>query len=167
MLIELTAPERSPVLSDFAAAVLDGIDRSLAPLGEVLREEVSQCFETSTDPQGRPWAPLAEKTLLARVRRGKGTKILIVSAMLRNSFAPRVQREERRVSIGPSGPAAAYAATHQYGRGRIPARPMLPVGAAGPPRAELVAELRATLADSLRSAIARWRANRGGGGGRR
>lgn len=138
------------------------MDASLAPMGEVLHEEVMQRFETQRDPQGRPWAPLSEKTLLARARRGKrGTRILIVTAMLRNSFAPRVQREQRRVSIGPSGPAAVYAATHQFGRGRIPQRAILPIGNAGPPRADLVAELRATIAESLRSALARWRASRG------
>lgn len=140
------------------------MDASLAPMGEVLHEEVMQRFETQRDPQGRPWAwtPLSKKTLLARARRGKrGTRILIVTATLRNSFAPRVQREQRRVSIGPSGPAAVYAATHQFGRGRIPQRAILPIGNAGPPRADLVAELRATIAESLRSALARWRASRG------
>jgi phage virion morphogenesis protein len=161
MLIEIVPPTASP-MSGYAAAVLQGLDSSLAPMGEVLSEFVSQRFETQTDPSGRPWAPLAEKTLLARARRGfRGTKILIVSAMLRNSFAPRIQPDARRVSIGPGGPAAPYAATHQYGRGRIPARPMLPIGPGGPPPPELVAELRATVADALRSALARYRASRG------
>lgn len=161
MLIELEPPTASP-MSGYAAAVLQGLDASLAPMGEVLHEFVSQRFETQTDPQGRPWAPLAEKTLLARARRGfRGTRILIVSAMLRNSFTPRIQPDAHRVSIGPGGPAAAYAATHQFGRGRIPARPMLPVGPGGPPPPDLVAELRATVADALRSALARYRASRG------
>lgn len=164
MLIELTPPDASPVLGSFAQAVIAGLDASLAPLGEVLLEEVSQRFETQTDPQGRPWGrprtPLSEKTLAMRAKKSRGTRILIVTAMLRNSFAPRIQREQRRVSIGPGGPAAVYAPTHQFGRGRIPARPMLPVGAAGPPRAELVRELRATIADSLRAALARWRASK-------
>lgn len=162
MLIEITAPDRSPVMSDFSQAVLAGIDSALAPMGEVMLEDLQQRFETQTDPQGRPWAPLSEKTLLARARRRRGgTRILIVSAMLRNSFQPRIQREQRRVSIGPGGPAAVYAATHQFGRGRIPGRPMLPVGPGGPPRAALVQELRATLADAVRASLARWRASKG------
>lgn len=162
MLIELQSPDRRAVMSDFSQAVIAGLDAALAPLGEVLHEELMQRFETQSDPQGRPWAPLSEKTLEARARAGKiGTKILIVTAMLRNSYQPRVQRERRRVSIGPGGPAAVYAATHQFGRGRIPARPMLPVGPGGPPRAALVQELRATLADSLRASLARWRASKG------
>lgn len=161
MLIEIVPPEAQPTTSDFAAAVIAGIDGALGPMGEVLHEEVMQRFETQTDPQGRPWEPLSEKTLIARARKNRGTRILIVTAMLRNSFQPRVQREQKRVGIGPGGPAAIYAATHQFGRGRIPARPMLPVGDAGPPRADLVAELRATLADALRASLARWRASRG------
>ncbi len=160
MLIEITPPEQSPTLSDFAAAVVAGIDGSLAPLGEVLHEELLQRFETQSDPQGRPWQALSEKTLAIRAKKTRADKILIVTAMLRNSFTPRIAREERRVSIGPGGPAAVYAATHQFGRGRIPARPMLPVGNAGPPRPDVIAELRATLADSIRASLARWRANR-------
>lgn len=162
MLIELTPPEQAPTLGGFAEAVTRGLDAALAPLGEVLHEEVMQRFETATAPGGQPWAPLSERTLLARARRGfAGTRILIVTAMMRNSYTPRIQREQRRVGIGPGGPAAVYAATHQFGRGRIPARPMLPIGSAGPPPAALVAELRGTLADALRASLARWRASRG------
>lgn len=161
MLIEITPPTNQPQPGAFAQAVIAGMDTALAPMGEVLHEFVSQRFETQTTPSGQPFAPLSEKTLLARVRRGfRGTKILIVSAMLRNSYVPRIQRELRRVSIGPSGPAAAYAATHQFGRGRIPARPVLPIGPGGEPPAALVDELHATLADSLRAALARFRASR-------
>ncbi len=162
MLIEITPPEASPTLSDFARSVLDGIDGALAPMGEVLHEELQQRFENQNDPHGNPWAPLQEKTLELRLKRGfRGGRILIVKQILRNSYVPRIAREEHRVSIGPSGAAAVYAATHQFGRGNIPARPMLPIGNAGPPRADVVAELRATLADSIRAALARWRANRG------
>lgn len=163
MLIEITPPTSNPAeLGAFTQALLAGMDESLAPMGEVLHEFVSQRFETQTTPSGAAFAPLSEKTLLARARRGfRGTKILIVSAMLRNSHVPRINRAARRVSIGPGGPAAPYAATHQFGRGRIPARPVLPIGPGGPPPQALVAELRATLADSLRGALARWRASRG------
>lgn len=161
MLIEIVPPTASP-MSGYAAAVLQGLDDSLAPMGEVLHEFVSQRFETQTTPSGQPWAPLSEKTLAIRARRGfRGTRILIVSAMLRNSYTPRIQPEAHRVSIGPGGPAAAYAATHHYGRDRIRARPALPVGPGGSPPPALVAELRATVADALRSALARYRASRG------
>lgn len=162
MLIVLDAPRDTPSIGGYTQAVLAGLDASLAPLGEVLNEFVSQRFETQTTPSGAPFAPLAPKTLEIRARRGfVGTKILIVSAMLRNSYVPRIQREQRRVSIGPGGPAAAYAATHQFGRGRIPARPVLPIGPGGPPPQTLIAEARATVADALRASLARWRASRG------
>lgn len=161
MLIEIVPPAQTGDVGDLSAAILEGIDGALSPVGEVLHEEVSQRFETQTDPQGQPWAPLTPKTLIARARKTAGTKILIVTAMLKNSFAPRVQRDQRRVSIGPSGPAAAYAATHQFGRGGILPRPMLPVGPGGPPSAALVAEVRATIAESVRAALARYRARRG------
>jgi len=162
MLIELTPPDAAPQVGSFSQAILQGLDSALAPLAEVLHEEVSQRFETGTDPSGRPWAPLSERTLLARAKRGfRGTRILIVTTILRNSYVPRIAREQRRVSIGPGGAAAVYAATHQFGRGRIPARPVLPIGNAGPPPPAMVAELRATVADALRASLARWRASRG------
>lgn len=162
MLIELTPPDAAPQVGSFSQAILQGLDSALAPLAEVLHEEVSQRFETQTDPAGRPWTPLSERTLLARAKRGfRGTRILIVTAILRNSYVPRIAREQRRVSIGPGGAAAVYAATHQLGRGRIPARPVLPIGSAGPPPPAMVAELRATVADALRASLARWRASRG------
>lgn len=164
MLIELQSPDRRAVMSDFSQAVIAGLDAALAPLGEVLHEEVSQRFETGTDPQGRVWEEWRDRELVLKARRKRGitgTRVLIAKAILKNSFAPRVQPEQRRVSIGPGGPAAVYAPTHQFGRGRIPARPMLPVGPGGPPRAALVQELRATLADSLRASLARWRASKG------
>ena len=162
MLIELTPPDAAPQVGSFSQAILQGLDSALAPLAEVLHEEVSQRFETAAAPSGRPWAPLSERTLLARAKRGfRGTRILIVTAILRNSYVPRIAREQRRVSIGPGGAAAVYAATHQFGRGRIPAHPVLPIGSAGPPPPAMVAELRATVADALRASLARWRASRG------
>ena len=74
MLIEIVPPAQTGDVGDLSAAILEGIDGALSPVGEVLHEEVSQRFETSTDPQGQPWAPLTPKTLIARARKTAGTR---------------------------------------------------------------------------------------------
>lgn len=161
MFIELVQVDEGGPIEGYGEAINEGFAAALDPIAEVLYEFVSQRFETQTDPHGTAWAPLSEKTLEARVRRGfSGTKILIVSAALRLSYTPRIQREQLRVAIGPGGPAAAYAATHQFGRGRIPARPVLPIGNAGPAPAALTEEVRATIQDAVRAALLRWQSRR-------
>ena len=107
-------------------------------IGEVMQTSIVANFEAGGRPD--PWAPLKAKTLLARAggaRKAKtkkgtltkkaqrtiaGHKILIVSATLRNSIHYISSRDN--VIIGS---AMKYAATHQYGRGPIPARPYLVV----------------------------------------
>lgn len=151
MFIEVN-PKTQKRTPAFAAALNKGIQDSLAPMGEALKEAIDQTFELQRDPYGRPWAPLSEKTLIARARKTRANKILIVSAMLKNSFAYRVERGARRVKIAPGGPAAVYASTHQFGRGNIPKRQMVP-DAENVPQA-LMDELKATVADSIRRAFA-------------
>ena len=117
----------------------------LKAFGRVLVRSVTENFEA----EGRPkaWKPLAESTLFARVgggsligkkgrelkraqKRLSNVKILQDSGLLKNSARAEVSGNTLRV--GPSGPAAIYAAIHQFGgkagRGRkitIPARPYL------------------------------------------
>lgn len=158
MFIELVAPQAQQP-PDFAAIVTDALQKSLNPIGEVLKEEVEQRFETQTDPNGRPWRPLAEKTLIARARKTRANRILIVTAMLKNSFAYRVDRPNLRVTIATGGPAAIYAATHQFGRGNIPARPMLPTTGSVPQR--LIDEAKGTVEDSLQREFSRFLGPRG------
>lgn len=156
MFIELE-PVSNGGIDGYADALNEGLAAALDPIAEVLYEFVSQRFETQTDPHGAAWPALSERTLEARMRRGfAGTKILIVTAALRLSYQPRTQREQLRVAIGPSGPSVAYAATHQFGRGRIPPRPALPIGDAGPPPQALTDEIRATIADAVRASLLRW-----------
>lgn len=72
--------------------------------------------------QGPGWQPLKPRTLLRRRQLGKGAKILQDTGRLKNSQV--VQRKTSdTVEMGSN---LVYAATHQYGRGPIPARPFLP-----------------------------------------
>ena len=117
----------------------------LKAFGRILVRSITENFEAEGRP--KPWKPLAESTLFGRVgvgrlvgKKGKELKraqkrlgnvmILQDSGLLKNSARAEVSGNTLRV--GPAGPAAIYAAIHQFGgkagRGRkvqIPARPFL------------------------------------------
>ena len=77
--------------------------------------------------QGRPakWAPLKPKTLASRRLRGKGGKILQDNGPLKASVTANAAIKRITAQKMEYGTNLVYAATHQFGRGRIPARPFL------------------------------------------
>ena len=104
-------------------------------LREMGRDAVSHtlmAFRRSTDPWGHRWLPLRPATI--RRRRGRSSRPLLDTGRLRSSFGYHVSG--RRLVIGSD---VKYAALHQFGgggsaitdairrRGRVPARPMLPI----------------------------------------
>lgn len=118
----------------------------------VLMTESLRCFQEQQAPDGRAWKPLSEATLRARAyRRTKGyrktlkrikgsqskafqrslgdAKILQDRGLLRRSIATESGDSHARI-----GTTLKYAATHQYGRGRIPARPFIGLSQAGEER---------------------------------
>jgi len=85
---------------------------------------------------GRGWTPLSPATILARRRgpnRSRRDAILQDSGKLRASFQSEItgsgglKRKSRASNTSVVvGTATVYAPTHQFGRGNIPKRPMLP-----------------------------------------
>ena len=45
-------------------------------LGETLKKIHTDRFKAETDPEGKKWKPLADRTLALKRKRGKSTKIL-------------------------------------------------------------------------------------------
>lgn len=84
---------------------------------------VAEGFRRSTAPSGAPWRPLAQARARNR-RRGDRGKPLVDTGRLRASVTtrPRIDATGFTITADP-----IYAATHQYGRGAIPARPFLPI----------------------------------------
>lgn len=121
------------VVGDFAALAL--LEKRLATLGKrgtrdavkamaaEASDLVAEGFRQSTAPSGSPWRPLAKARARNR-RRGDVGKPLMDTGRLRASVtaAPRISGDGFVITADP-----IYAATHQYGRGPIPARPFLPV----------------------------------------
>lgn len=130
------------------------LSTALGVIGEKLLRSHKDRYDTERDPEGRPWAPLSDKTLrrkmLKGVRRGKGgrrsltgrggstkagairalagAKILVESGHLRDELRYQVLGGTT-LELGTS---YIYGATHQFGDPdrNIPARPFLGLSAA-------------------------------------
>ena len=110
---------RKHLLSLAANARRDAVKAMAAEASDL----VTDGFKRSTSPSGVTWRPL--KRARARNRkRGDVGKPLMDTGRLRASVtaAPRVTSDGFVITADP-----IYAATHQYGRGAIPARPFLPL----------------------------------------
>ena len=114
--------------------------RNMRPAWKSIGEGLVVSFQKNFDAEGRPqkWEPLAESTVQRKLRKFKGTftqsgrlsakgkrikkgnKILTDSSRLRNSIT--YQEMQNGVKVGTN---VIYAATHQFGRDAIPARPFL------------------------------------------
>ena len=108
-------------------------------IGEYMIRERDELFRDEKDPEGRPWAPLAESTKYSILRKKKtakqmarslaGKKILTQDHHLKRTV---YKAGTDQVVISPDKTSQAYAVIHQLGgkagRGRkvtIPARPHL------------------------------------------
>lgn len=135
------------------AAAIGNVDPALKDIGEYLAIAHDERFEAQRGPDGAPWAPLADETVLARmrrgVRRGKGEKTkrlvgkggstqagaVLVLARLKILRDSGELQDSLRYQIGGSvllfGTDRKYGATQQFGDPdrHIPARPFLGVSA--------------------------------------
>ncbi|MFP4131809.1 MAG: phage virion morphogenesis protein [Thiohalospira sp.] len=93
-------------------------DRAWRDIGEHLLETTRERFRTETSPGGDSWAPLSER--YRRRKQRNADKILTARGTLSGTLTYQVGDGELRV-----GSNRVYAATHQFGRGPIPARPFL------------------------------------------
>jgi phage virion morphogenesis protein len=94
----------------------------LVNIGVEAEAQTQERFDTQLNPEGKKWQDLAEKTkqYYARYFPGQRRTILAGSGGLRDSIESQV--DDWSVLVGAT---KVYAATHQYGRGKIPARPYL------------------------------------------
>lgn len=90
----------------------------------VQRQTIKERFDKEKSPDGQKWKPLAPATIKHRKKRHKGgnMKILQDTGELRRSIA--YEAGDNYVKVGSK---LKYARTHQFGRGKIPARPFLGV----------------------------------------
>lgn len=110
----------------------------MAEIGEALREASMEAFDTETAPDGRRWKPLSPVTI-ARRRGGPPYRILQDTGTLRQSITRQVDSPLSVVV----GTRVSYGAKHQFGSGRVPARPFL--GVSDEARSEIEATIVAWL----------------------
>lgn len=108
-------------------------------IGHIYRDSVRENFRVGGRPQ--KWKPLADSTLLkvmgcpkaseCRKKRGKGTKISAIRKLADKKTLIDTKRLMNSITYKPGrntveiGTDVEYAATHQFGRGKIPKRPFL------------------------------------------
>lgn len=90
----------------------DNLHPCLKNIGLQLEESTQQRFTKQEEPNGIHWAALNSSTL----KRKKGSKILTESSGLRDSIISAARNNGLRV-----GTNKVYAATHQFGRDKMPA----------------------------------------------
>lgn len=94
----------------------------------VQKQTIKERFDKEQSPEGQKWKPLAPATVKRRLKRHKkgNMKILQDTGELRRNIS-----HPTALQVGDSyvrfGTKLKYARTHQFGRGKIPARPFLGV----------------------------------------
>jgi len=114
----------------------DARAEAIERIGHVVERNVAMGFNRSYAPDGTPWLPLAQPR--SRARRGVPRDAVGRFAASRGPRPGRPLIDTRALFLSVQGTqprtngfvietTLPYAATHQYGRGRIPARPFLPM----------------------------------------
>ncbi len=90
----------------------------------VQKQTINERFEKEQAPDGSKWKPLSPARVKQRLKKHKSGKMKILQDVgeLRRSITYEAGKNYVRV-----GSNLKYAATHQFGRGNIPARPYLGV----------------------------------------
>ncbi len=107
--------------------VLDGDGRELMldDMGEYLLTSTRDRAALEVSPAGVPWLPLSRDYAKRKARKHPDAPILVLDRhMLGDMLSYQVSDQVLYV-----GTAAIWGATHQFGRGGIPARPWLGVSA--------------------------------------
>ena len=87
-------------------------------IGEALLNSTRERFRSQSAPDGSPWAALSPKY---RARKKKNASLILsLNGYLRGTLNYRAEKDQLRI-----GSPLIYAATHQFGRDAIPARPFL------------------------------------------
>lgn len=112
-------------LAQLAAGLADQRP-ALQAAGDAIAQLALRSFRDEA-VRAAPWAPLAPRTVAAKLAAGAMTGTLMRHGLLSRSFRVTEVLADA-VAIGSDRP---YARWHQVGTARLPARPMLPINAAG------------------------------------
>lgn len=128
------------------ATVMAALKRPEPVLRAVGLVVVSVAQRSFTEASLRPsaWAPLAPSTLKQRKAQGRGSSPLLKTGLL--SRSPRIGSVSSTVEVVSDRPYAAY---HQLGTKKAPARPFFPFTKSGKPTAKVQALIRVAAVRAL------------------
>ncbi len=102
-------------------ALDDGTADLLDDIGEVLLASTRRRAAAQVSPDGAPWTPLTPRYAKRKEKKRPGAPLLkFDNHMLGDGLSFQIDHGVLLV-----GTSAVYGATHQFGRGPIPARPWL------------------------------------------
>lgn len=90
----------------------------------VQRQTIKERFDKEQAPDGTKWKPLSPARVRQRLRRHKSGQMKILQDIGELRRSVNYEAGKNYVRIGST---LKYARTHQFGRGKIPARPFLGV----------------------------------------
>lgn len=167
--IDVSSQAVTAMLTQFQGKVSD-LSPVLIAIGDDIIERTKQRFASATAPDGAPWAPNTEATLISYIQRrsgfsgktgkitAKGQKLAIGKRPLQGESGDLERQFSSLVAGGNTllvGSSMIYAAMQQFGGtkaqfpnlwGDIPARPFLPIM----PDGTLYADEQNRIVDTLR-----------------
>ena len=119
--IELDDQRINQVLDQLIRAGVS-LTKPMADIGDQLLANTKGRFETGQSPNGVPWAPLSDDYIKSKRKRKSGgaDAILILDGHLSGEMGLNSGDDWMEITA-----PQVYAATHQFGRDNIPARPFL------------------------------------------
>lgn len=128
----------------------------LDQIGATVAEQTLERFEQERDPEGRPWRPLHADTVLRKLggsrraykkrgglkkaaRRKLGAMKILQDSSWQGGLISTIHHQVRKDEV-IIGTGKVYGATHQFGRGAIPARPFLGLSTENEAEVEAVVE---------------------------
>ncbi len=103
-------------------------------MGNSLSENIEERFDSESDFDGNEWDPLADSTLIAKSKKGKGSnKMLQLDKDLYESIGFYADDISLVVGVNAQAKGYAYPLVHQFGSkdGKTPARRFMPIDSDG------------------------------------
>jgi phage virion morphogenesis protein len=124
LIIDTTLPEIAAHLHTLRTRLGGDLTEPMSAVAALLENSSRKRFETQTDPDGQPWAPLAEATQKIKGKKGSlGRGILTDEGLMRRITS------HATADMAMAGTGQPYAVYHQLGTKKMPARPIFGLSA--------------------------------------
>jgi len=108
-------------INDLPQKLKQAVELTVRRSAEKIQADLSTIFKTEGRSHGIDWAPLKEKYLKQKVKKGFSEKKLHRTTTLAQSFTYKIE-DVYKALIGTPVPYSIY---HEYGTRKMPARPFM------------------------------------------